>query len=165
MVLHDFLSKRLVPLQDQPCTAWMYTRVNDIMRLDHKLGSSPDEVLLAASLKALTIDQFSAELMVLPAVCEPICTKQGARIALLAAMPMLDDVDIAPVQRGDQSRGVVIPGASGLVGIASGSGWGSGPPLGHGGIPVAGGRGDILTGGHGGVPAGGVTSRNSHFGM
>jgi hypothetical protein len=165
MVLHDFLSKRLAPLQDQPCTAWMYTGVNDIMRLDHTLGSSLDEVLLAASLKALTIDQFSAELMVLPVVCEPICTKQGARIALLAVMPMLDDVDIAPVQRGDQSRGVVIPGAGGLVGIAGGRGWGGGPPLGHGGIPVGGGRGDVLTGGHGGVPTGGVTSRNSHFEM
>jgi hypothetical protein len=29
---------------------------------------------------------------------------QATRIALLATMPMLDDADIAPVQRGDQSR-------------------------------------------------------------
>jgi hypothetical protein len=31
MVLHDFLSKRLVPLQDRPRPVWMYTRVNDFM--------------------------------------------------------------------------------------------------------------------------------------
>jgi hypothetical protein len=32
MVLHDFLSKRLMPLQDRShLPAWMYTGVNDIM--------------------------------------------------------------------------------------------------------------------------------------
>jgi hypothetical protein len=32
MVLHNFLSKRLAPLQDQSHRpAWMYTGVNDIM--------------------------------------------------------------------------------------------------------------------------------------
>jgi hypothetical protein len=34
MVLHDFLSRCLMPLQDRPTRlAWMYTGVNDIMRL------------------------------------------------------------------------------------------------------------------------------------
>jgi hypothetical protein len=57
MVLLDFLSKRLAPLQDWwTCTRWMYIRVNDIMWLDHGPGSSLEEVLLAASLKALTAD-------------------------------------------------------------------------------------------------------------
>jgi hypothetical protein len=41
--------------------------MNDIMRLDHGPGLSLDDDLLAASLKALTADQFSTELMVLPA--------------------------------------------------------------------------------------------------
>jgi hypothetical protein len=50
----------------------MYTRVNDIMRLDRGPGSSLDAALLVASLKALTTDQFSAELVVLAVVCEPI---------------------------------------------------------------------------------------------
>jgi hypothetical protein len=60
MVLHDFLSKRLTPLQDQPhCPTWMYTGMNDIMWLDRGPRSSLDVVLLAASLKALTTDQFS----------------------------------------------------------------------------------------------------------
>jgi hypothetical protein len=94
----------------------MYTGLNDIMRLDRGPGSSLDEVLLAASLKALTMNQFSAELVVPPVVCDPICVNQVARTTLLAAMPTLDDVDIALVQRGDQSCGMVIPGVSGLVG-------------------------------------------------
>jgi hypothetical protein len=51
----------------------MYTRVNDIMQLDRGPRSSLDEVLLAASLKASTTDQFSVELVVPAAVCEPIC--------------------------------------------------------------------------------------------
>jgi hypothetical protein len=75
----------------------MYTGVNDIMRLDHGPGSSLDTALLVTSLKVLTTDKFSAELMVPPAVCEPICVNQAARTALLVIMPMLDDVDITLV--------------------------------------------------------------------
>jgi hypothetical protein len=102
MVLHDFLSKRLAPLQDRSHRpAWMYTGVNDIMRLDRWPGSSLDDVLLAARLKALTTDQFLAELMVPAAACEPISTNQAVRTALLVIMPTLDDINITPVQRGD----------------------------------------------------------------
>jgi hypothetical protein len=97
MVLHDFLSKCLAPLQDRPHPAWMYTGVNDIMRLDHGHVSSLDEDLLVVSLKALTTNQFLTELMVPSAVCEPICANQVVRTTLEVAMPTLDDVDIAPV--------------------------------------------------------------------
>jgi hypothetical protein len=139
MVLHDFLSKRLTPLQDRSHRpASMYTGVNDIMQLDRGPRSSLDEVLLAASLKALTINQFSAKLMVPAAVCKPICANQAARTALLATIPTLDDVDITLVQRGDQSHSVVIPGPGGLVGAAGGHGRGGGPSAGHGGVPAGG---------------------------
>jgi hypothetical protein len=51
----------------------MYAGVNDIMRLDRRPGSSLGDTLLAVSLKALTMDQPSAEL-VTPAVgCKPLC--------------------------------------------------------------------------------------------
>jgi hypothetical protein len=64
MVLHDFLSKHLVLLQDRSHRpAWMYTRVNDIMRLDCGPGSPLGDTLLAVSLKALTTDLPSAELV------------------------------------------------------------------------------------------------------
>jgi hypothetical protein len=102
----------------------MYTGVNDIMRLDRGPGLSLDEDLLVTSLKVLTTKQFLAELMVLPAACEPIYVNQAARTALLATMPMLDDIDIAAVQRGDLSCGMVIPRTGGLGGAAGGCGQG-----------------------------------------
>jgi hypothetical protein len=76
MVLHDFLSRSLAPHQDRPAhPAWMYISVNDIMRLEHGPGSSLDEALLAACLKALTADPFSADLVVPAAVYEPVIAK------------------------------------------------------------------------------------------
>jgi hypothetical protein len=105
----------------------MYTGVNDIMWLDRGPGSSLGDTLLAASLKALTTDQSSAELVTPAAACEPLCVNQAARIALLAIMPTLDDVDIAPVQMGDQSHSVVILGLGGLGGAAGGHSRGGGP--------------------------------------
>jgi hypothetical protein len=129
MVLHDFLSKRLVPLQDRSHRpAWMYTGVNDTMRLDRGPRSSLGDTMLAASLKALTMDQPSAELMTPTAGCKPLCANQAAMVALFVIMPTLDDVDIATVQRGDQSRGVVIPGPGGPSGTAGGHG--------HRGVPT-----------------------------
>jgi hypothetical protein len=62
-------------------------------------------------------------------------------------MPMLDNVDIAPVQRGDQSRGVVILGSGGPGGAAGGHS--------HGGASVGGGpagsRSGALAGDRGGA--------------
>jgi hypothetical protein len=48
----------------------MYTGVNDIMRQDHGPESSLGDTLLAVSLKALTTDQPSAELVTPTAGCE-----------------------------------------------------------------------------------------------
>jgi hypothetical protein len=131
MVMHDFLSRRLAPLQDRATRlAWMYTGENDIMRLERGPGSSLDSDLLAACLKALTTDQFSAELATPPASYGAICMDQAARTALLAAMPTLDNVDIVVVQRGDLSRGVMIPGVtvtSGRGGTTGGGRGGRGP--------------------------------------
>jgi hypothetical protein len=125
----------------------MYTGVNDIMRLDRGPRSSLGNTLLAACLKALTTDPPSAELVTLAAGYEPLCANQAARATLLAIMPTLDDVDIAPVQRGDQSRGVVIPGSDGTGGVTGGHS--------HGGVPAgggpAGGRSGASAGGQGGT--------------
>jgi hypothetical protein len=139
----------------------MYTGVNDIMQLECGPGSSLDEALLAACLKALMADQFLADLVVPTVVCKPICVNQAARTTLLATMSVLDDVDIALVQRGDQSRGVVNPRVGGLVGTAGGHGQGGSPAGDRSGIPAsdgpAGGRGGVSTGGRGGGPTGGST--------
>jgi hypothetical protein len=48
-------------------------------------------------LKALMADQFLADLVVPAVVYEPIYVNQVVRIALSATMPMLDDINIAPV--------------------------------------------------------------------
>jgi hypothetical protein len=148
MVLHDFLSRRLPPLQDRATRpAWMHTGVNDIMRLERGPGSSLDGELLAACLKALTTDQFPAELAVPPASCGAICMDQAARTVLPAAMPMLDDVDIAVVQRGDLSRGMTIPGATvtGGWGGTTGGGQGGKGPGGSGSSPGQG-QGSVCAG-------------------
>jgi hypothetical protein len=157
MVLHDFLSKRLAPLQDRATRpAWMYTGVNDIMRLEHGPGSSLNDELLAACLKALTTDQFLAELVTPPASCGAICMDQAARTTLLASMPMLDDVDIVVVQRDDLSRGVTIPGATVTGGRGGTTGGGrGGRPVGSGsaGGSLAGGRGRGGSGSPSSAPA------------
>jgi hypothetical protein len=85
-------------VNDRPARlAWMYTGVNDIMQLERGPGSSLDKALLDACLKVLVVDRILADLMVPTAVCESICVNQAARIALLATMPTLDDVNITPV--------------------------------------------------------------------
>jgi hypothetical protein len=43
------------------------------------------------------MDQPSAKLVTPAASYEPLCVNQAVRTMLLAIMPMLDDVDIAPV--------------------------------------------------------------------
>jgi hypothetical protein len=53
-------------------------------------------------------------------------------------MPTLDDINIAPVQRGDMSHGVVIPGAGGMGSTVGGHGRGGGPTGGRGGISAGG---------------------------
>jgi hypothetical protein len=93
------------------------------------------------------------------AACEPLCVNQAASTALLVIMPTLDDVDIAAVQSGDQSRDVVIPGLDGPGSAAGGHGRGGGPPAGRGGVPVGGGpagsRSGAPTSDRGGGPASG----------
>jgi hypothetical protein len=51
----------------------MYTGENDIIWLERGPGSSLDGDLLAACMKALTTDHFSAELATPPASCRAIC--------------------------------------------------------------------------------------------
>jgi hypothetical protein len=76
--------------------------------------------------------------MVPPAVCEPIYVNQVVRITLFTTMPMLDDINIALMQRGDQSCGMVIPGAGSLDSIAGSHGQGGGLAGGCGGVLASG---------------------------
>jgi hypothetical protein len=118
MVLHDYVSKRITPLQERTRLAWLYTRVNDITRLECGDGSVLGEEALALAMGKLSPDPSSHDFITPPASYQPLCMDQAVRTLLLVVMPSMDDVGIAPVQRGDQSCGIRIL----RTGIAGGQG-------------------------------------------
>ena len=64
-------------------------------------------------MRAVTGDAFIPENLILPQGIVPLC-EDSARVAVLAALPTLDDGGLAPRQTGgDPNRGLRIPGASG----------------------------------------------------
>jgi hypothetical protein len=73
MVLHDYKSKCITPLQARTRPAWVYTGVNDTTRLERGAGSCLDDGALALSLMKLTPNPFSVDFITPPAVCQPIC--------------------------------------------------------------------------------------------
>jgi hypothetical protein len=120
MVLHNYVSKRIEPLQECTRPSWFYTGVNDVTRLECGDGSTLSEEVLALVMGKLSHDPSSHDFVTPPTSCQPLCMDQAVRSMLQVAMPLMDDVDIAPIQRGDQSRGVQIPGA-GIVGGQGGA--------------------------------------------
>jgi hypothetical protein len=118
MVLHDYVLKRIAPLQEHTRMAWLYTGVNDITWLECGDESMLGEEALALAMGKLILDPSSHDFITPPASYQPLCMDQDVRTLLLVVMPSMDDVDIAPVQRGDQSCGVRIPG----TGVAGGQG-------------------------------------------
>jgi hypothetical protein len=44
MVLHDYVSKRIMPLQERTRPTWLYTRVNDVTQLERHDGSALSKV-------------------------------------------------------------------------------------------------------------------------
>jgi hypothetical protein len=105
MVLHDYVSKCIAPHQERTRPAWLYTRVNDVARLERGDGSMLGGEALVLAMGKLSPDPSSHD-FITPTSCQPLSMDQAARTFLLVAMPSMDDVDIALVQRGDQSRGV-----------------------------------------------------------
>jgi hypothetical protein len=103
MVLHDYVSKCITPLQEHTCLAWLYTRVNDVTWLERGNGSTLGEDALALVMGKLSPDPSSHDFVTPPASYQPLCIDQAVRMLLLVAMPLMDDISIAPLQRGDQS--------------------------------------------------------------
>jgi hypothetical protein len=108
MVLHDFLLRRITPLQDRARPAWMFTEEGNTMQL-------------GALLRRLSPDPSSVDFVSPSAVCGPMCSDQAARTRLLRELPTLDDINIVARQRGDESRDVQIPGADKAGGQGSAS--------------------------------------------
>jgi hypothetical protein len=107
MMLHDYVSKR-----------WLYTGANDVMRLERDDGSVLGEEALALVMGKLSPNPSSHNFVTPLASCQPLCMDQAMRTLLLVMMPLMDNIGIALVQRGDQSRGIRIPG----IGTAGGQG-------------------------------------------
>jgi hypothetical protein len=66
--------------------------------------------------------------------CPPICMNQAVRSLLLKALSTLEDINIARLQRGDESHGVQIPGMDAADGqhgthITTGSSKGKGKAM------------------------------------
>jgi hypothetical protein len=94
--------------------------VNDVTRLECDDGSTLGEEALALVMGKLSLDPSSHDIITSPASCQPLCMYQATRTLLLVAMHLMDDVGIAPIQRGDQSRGVQIA-ETGTVGGQGGA--------------------------------------------
>jgi hypothetical protein len=131
VVLHDYVSKRITPLQECTHLAWLYNDVNDVTRLEHGDGFVLGKEALALVMVKLSPDPSSHDFVTPLASYQPLCMDQAMRTLLLVAMPSMDDVDIAPVQKGDQSRGVWIPG-TGITGGQGGAVSTSGHSMGKG---------------------------------
>jgi hypothetical protein len=65
MVLHDYVSKCNVPLQERTRPTWLYTRVNDVTRLERSDGSVLSEVALALVMRKLSHDPSSHDFITL----------------------------------------------------------------------------------------------------
>jgi hypothetical protein len=103
MVLHNFLSKHIRPLQDRSRPAWLYTMVNDATWLKHDDSLNLDDTALASLLGKLSPDLSSHDLVTPRTPCQPLCLDQAMRVMLLVSMPLMDDIGIATIHRGDQS--------------------------------------------------------------
>jgi hypothetical protein len=110
MVMHDYVSKRITLLQERTRLAWLYTGVNNVTQLEGNDGSTLGEEGLALVMGKLSPNPSFHNFVTPPASCQPLCMDQIARMLLLVVMPSMDDVGIAPIQRGEQSRGIQIPG-------------------------------------------------------
>jgi hypothetical protein len=115
MVLHDYVSKRIAPLQERTRLAWLYTRVNDVTWLECGDGPTVGEEALALMMGKLSPDLSSHDFVTPPASCQPLYMDQAARTLLLVVMPSMNEVNIVAIQRGDQSCGVQIPGQASQV--------------------------------------------------
>jgi hypothetical protein len=103
MVMHDFVSKHITPLQERTRPAWLYTRVNDVMRLERGDGSALSEEVLVLVMGKLSPNLTSHDIVTPPASYQQLYVDQAVRSMLLVAIPLMDDVGIAQIQMGDLS--------------------------------------------------------------
>jgi hypothetical protein len=69
VVLYNFLSKCIAPFQELSRLAWLYTEVNDYMRLERGTGSTWEADKLMMSLPKLSPNPSSPDFITPPASC------------------------------------------------------------------------------------------------
>jgi hypothetical protein len=84
--------------------------LNDARQLERGNKLNLDVGPLAMVLSRLSPNPSSTDFITHPEHCLPIYANQAMRLLLLKGMPMLDDIDIARMWRGKESRGMQIPG-------------------------------------------------------
>jgi hypothetical protein len=94
MVLSNFLSRRITPLQACTSLAWQYTREGDTMRLKRSHGSDLTPDVLRALLGKLSPDPYSSNFITPPPACAPLCSNQATRTRWLRELPTLDEIGI-----------------------------------------------------------------------
>jgi hypothetical protein len=72
MVLFDFLSRHIAPLQQCAHAAWLYTRENDAIWLEHDQGTNLDLKVLDMTLSKLSFDLIFDNVVNPPPSCLPI---------------------------------------------------------------------------------------------
>jgi hypothetical protein len=76
MVVHDFLSRRIAPLQDRARPAWLYTRESDTTPFKQGRRSDFASNVLVTLLGRLSPDPSSTNFVTPLTVCVPICSDQ-----------------------------------------------------------------------------------------
>jgi hypothetical protein len=75
--------------------------VSDGTWLERGDGSALGDEALSLVIGKLSPDLSSHDFITPPPPYYPLCIDQTARMFLLVVMPLMNDVDIAPIQRGD----------------------------------------------------------------
>jgi hypothetical protein len=94
MVLFDFLSRPIAPLQQPTHAAWLYTKENEATQLERGHETEMDRKVLEAMLSKLSFGPVSEDFVNPPSSCMPICLDQAMRSVLLKDIPTLDDTDV-----------------------------------------------------------------------
>jgi hypothetical protein len=94
MVLHDFLSRSIAPIQGCARPTWMYTGEGDTTWLECSHDSDLDLDVLGALLVRLSPDPSLASFITPLAVCAPMCSDQETRMRLLRELSTLDEINI-----------------------------------------------------------------------
>jgi hypothetical protein len=95
MVLADFLSRHIAPLQSRVRPAWQYTGEGDATWLERERGSDLAPDVQRTLLGKLSPDPFSIDFITSPPVCAPLCSDKATRTRLLQELPTLDEIGIA----------------------------------------------------------------------